>query len=129
MAQALAQWECWLQAVVAWAALGADDAGRASRDGLGRATPRLTTAEALERAGAMADRFNRIFLRTLGALRDLRRYGPTVVVQNAGQVNVGGKQINVAGPPTAAPRNGEAVGQWPRKRRSLKRWPTPTPGA
>jgi len=30
-------------------------------------------------------------------LRDLRRYGPAVVVQNAGQVNVGAQQVNVAG--------------------------------
>src|SRR5262249_26939703 len=35
--------------------------------------PRVTDAEALEQAAAMVDRFNRIFLRTLRALRDLRR--------------------------------------------------------
>jgi hypothetical protein len=35
-------------------------------------------------AAAMADRFSRIFARQLRALRDLRRYAPTVVVQNAG---------------------------------------------
>jgi hypothetical protein len=40
----------------------------------------------------MVDRFNRIFLRTLRALRDLRKHAPTVVVQNAGQVNVGEQQ-------------------------------------
>ena len=43
----------------------------------------------------MADRFNRLFLRTLRALRDLRRYAPPVIVQNAGQVNVGAQQVNV----------------------------------
>jgi hypothetical protein len=43
----------------------------------------------------MVDRFNRIFLRTLRALRDLRRQEP-VVVRRAGQVNVGHQQINVA---------------------------------
>ena len=58
----------------------------------------MDDAEAIEQAMAMGDRFNRIFLRTLRALRDLRRYAPTVVVQNAGQVNVGGQQVNVAGP-------------------------------
>jgi hypothetical protein len=41
------------------------------------------------------DRFDRIFLRTLRALRNLRRQTPGVVVQNAGQVNVGGQQVNV----------------------------------
>ena len=49
--------------------------------------------QAVEQAAAMADRFSRMFLR---ALRDLRRYAPAVIVQNAGQVNVAGKQINVA---------------------------------
>jgi hypothetical protein len=58
--------------------------------------PRVSEAEALEQAAAMVDRFNKIFLRTLRALRDLRRYAATVVVQNAGQVNVGGQQVNVA---------------------------------
>jgi hypothetical protein len=45
----------------------------------------------------MVDRFNRIFLRTLRALRDLRRYTPAVIVQNAGQVNIGEQQVNVTG--------------------------------
>jgi hypothetical protein len=36
-----------------------------------------------------------MFLRTLRALRDLRRYAPPVIVQNAGQVNIGQKQVNV----------------------------------
>jgi hypothetical protein len=58
--------------------------------------PRVSEHQALEQAGAMVDRFNKMYLRTLRALRDLRRYSPTVVVQNAGQVNVGGQQVNVA---------------------------------
>jgi hypothetical protein len=63
----------------------------------GRWTPsRQTDAEAIEQAAGMVDRFNRIFLRTLRALQDLRRYGPAVVVQNAAQVNVGSQQVNVA---------------------------------
>jgi hypothetical protein len=44
----------------------------------------------------MADRFNGIFLRTLRALCSLRKVPLAVVVQNAGQVNVGGQQVNVA---------------------------------
>ena len=47
----------------------------------------------------MADRFHRIFLRTLRALRDLRRYAGPVIVQQAGQVNVGGQQVNVTATP------------------------------
>jgi hypothetical protein len=54
----------------------------------------------------MVDRFNRIFLRTLRALRDLRKVPLAVVVQNAGQVNVGQQQVNVA--PQAAGLNGAA---------------------
>jgi hypothetical protein len=50
----------------------------------------------VDQAGAMVDRFNRIFLRTLRALRDLRRYAPPVIVQNAGQVNVASQQVNLA---------------------------------
>ncbi len=57
--------------------------------------PRLTAVEAMDQSAAMADRFHRIFMRTLRALRDLRRYNPAVIVQNAGQVNVGGQQVNV----------------------------------
>jgi hypothetical protein len=56
----------------------------------------VTGAQAIEQAGAMVDRFNRIFLRTLRALRDLRRGPQPVLVQNAQQVNVGQQQVNVA---------------------------------
>jgi hypothetical protein len=59
--------------------------------------PHRLTPTDVSQFAAMVDRFNRIFLRTLRALRDLRRYAPaTVVVQNAGQVNVGGQQVNMA---------------------------------
>jgi hypothetical protein len=54
--------------------------------------------EAIEYAAKMADRFNRIYLRTLRQLRDLRRYSP-VTINNPSQVNIasdGGQQINVA---------------------------------
>jgi hypothetical protein len=57
--------------------------------------PRVSEAEAVEQAAAMMDRFNKIFLRSLRALRDLRRYSRPVIVQNAAQVNVGGQHLNV----------------------------------
>jgi hypothetical protein len=66
--------------------------------GKGWETPRVTEAQAVEQAGAMVDRFNRIFLRNLRALRDLRRCPQPIFVQNAGQVNVGQQQVNVSGP-------------------------------
>jgi hypothetical protein len=60
--------------------------------------PLVTEQQALEHAVQMADRFNRIFMRTLRQLRDLRRYSP-VTINNPNQVNIatdGGQQINVS---------------------------------
>lgn len=56
---------------------------------------RVTEREAVGDASAHMDRWHRIFIRTLRQLRDLRRY--SVVIQNAEQVNIGEKQINIAG--------------------------------
>jgi hypothetical protein len=58
--------------------------------------PRVSEHQALEQAGAMVDRFNRMFMRTLRALCNLRKVPLALVVQNAAQVNVGGQQVNVA---------------------------------
>lgn len=51
--------------------------------------------ESIETAHQMADRHNRMFLRTLRQMRDLRRYAPPVIVNNGGQVNVANRQVNV----------------------------------
>ena len=48
-----------------------------------------------EQAAAMVDRFNKMFLRTLRALCNLQKIPLAVIVQNAGQVNVGGQQVNM----------------------------------
>jgi hypothetical protein len=56
----------------------------------------LADPEAAEQAGAMVERFSKMFLRTLRALQDLRKVPLAVVVQNAAQVNVGAQQLNVA---------------------------------
>ena len=61
-------------------------------------TPRLDVADAIDRAIAMADRFNRLYLRTLRQMRDLRRYSVPVTINNPEQVNIaadGGQQVNV----------------------------------
>ena len=59
--------------------------------------PRVKDAEAVEQSAAMLDRFNRLFVRTLRTLRDLRRYAPAIHIEHAGQVNVAqGPQLNVA---------------------------------
>jgi hypothetical protein len=60
--------------------------------------PRLSAAEMVENAMAMADRFNRLFLRTLRQMRDLRRYSVPVTINNPKQVNIaadGGQQVNL----------------------------------
>jgi hypothetical protein len=58
------------------------------------APPRLSDAEAQDRALQMVDRFQRAFLRVLRAFRDMRRYSGPVIVQG-GQVNIGDQQVNV----------------------------------
>jgi hypothetical protein len=59
--------------------------------------PLVSEQQAIEHAVQMADRWNRIYMRTLRQLRDLRRYAQ-VTINNPSQVNIagdGGKQINV----------------------------------
>jgi hypothetical protein len=58
---------------------------------------RATESAAMDQAAGMVDRFNRMFMRTLRSLRDLRRY--TIVVQHASTVNVAAQQMNVAASP------------------------------
>ena len=49
----------------------------------------------MAQSAAMANRFHRRFVRSLRALRDLRRYISNVVVQQAGKINVGAQQVNL----------------------------------
>jgi len=63
--------------------------------------PRQSDADAIDQAAAMMDRFNRIFLRTLRALCDMRRHSGPVIVQKGGQMNVAQQQVNVATEPQA----------------------------
>ena len=55
---------------------------------------RISEAEAQQEAMSALDKWNRIFLRVLRQLRDLRRFN--VVIQNAGQVNLASQQVNVS---------------------------------
>ena len=72
--------------------------------------PRIGVAETIDQSAAMVDRFHRLFLRTLRALREHRRHAPQVVVQNAAQVNVGAVQQNVAADPHCARASGVSGG-------------------
>ena len=49
--------------------------------------PELSQAEAIQHAAEMADRFHRMYMRTLRQLRDLRRYSP-VTINNVNQVSI-----------------------------------------
>ncbi len=57
--------------------------------------PRQSRDDARTQAEQTVDRCQRAILWVQRALRDQRRYGP-VIVQHAGQVNVGQQQVNVA---------------------------------
>jgi hypothetical protein len=72
--------------------------------------PRVSTAEAIDQAVLIADRYQRSFLRLLKAYRDTRRLFSTVVL-NGGQLNVAEQQI-VSGP---------AAGEHPDNRDTRKR--------
>jgi hypothetical protein len=97
----LAQWQTllwrWQETVRDYMQLSALGVKRALREGGPGELPRLSDAEALDRATAMVERCHRLYLRTLKALQDLRRR-PSIVVRRAGQVNIGQQQVNVAGP-------------------------------
>ncbi len=59
--------------------------------------PTVSEQQAIEHSVQMVDRWNRIYMRTLRQLRDLRRYSP-VTINNPSQVNIageGGQQVNV----------------------------------
>ena len=96
IAQAQACYLDWLHTLTRRTALSSIGADRREQTEGRWQPPRQAAADAIGQAAEMMDRFNRISLRTLRALCDLRRYAGPVIVQNAGQVNVGGQQINVA---------------------------------
>jgi hypothetical protein len=64
-----------------------------------RSEKRVDGSESAREAREEAERWDRVFIRAVRALRDLRRYSPTVIVNNqGGQVNVagdGGQQTSV----------------------------------
>ena len=96
MAQAQAGYLHWLHTLTVRTTLGSLGGERLEQVEAKWHGPRQADADAIDQAAEMMERYNRIFLRTLRALRDLRRYSGPVIVQNVGQVNVGGQQINVS---------------------------------
>ncbi|MGD9588728.1 MAG: hypothetical protein AB7Q37_03390 [Pyrinomonadaceae bacterium] len=114
LAQAFFQWQFWLEQTVRrsqtrerephheyaeWMARQGREARLNGYDDGYWIRPTISEAQALDQAVQMADRWNRIYMRTLRQLRDLRRYVP-VTINNANQVNIaadGGNQVNLGG--------------------------------
>jgi hypothetical protein len=98
MAQAHALYLNWVERAHMQASL---DATKQKRElgRTGRWEPRsLGAAESLEQSAQMAERWQKLFVRALRALRDLRRHAPPVVLAGPGsQVNVGHQQVNTVG--------------------------------
>ena len=98
MVQAHSLYLHWIERAHVQASL---EAGKQQRDlsQSGRWQPRtLGAAEALDQSAAMAERWQKLFVRALRALRDLRRHAPPVVLAGPGsQVNVGQNQVNTTG--------------------------------
>ena len=96
MAQCYFQWQYWLEETVKRSQTKEALSEQRSYGGYWP-RPFVSEQQALDKAVEMADRFHRMFMRTLRQLRDLRRYSP-VTINNAGQVNIaseGGKQVNL----------------------------------
>ena len=95
MAQAQVGYLTWLRTLTSRTSLESCTNDRRVQDEGRWQPPRQSDADALEQAAAMMDRFNRIFLRTLRALCEMRRHSNPVIVQNGGQMNVAQQQVNL----------------------------------
>jgi len=98
MAQAHSLYLHWIEQAHMQASLEASSFDRQISQN-GRWKPRqISAAESLDQSGQMAERWQKLFVRALRALRDLRRHAPPVVLAGPGsQVNVGQQQINTTG--------------------------------
>jgi hypothetical protein len=90
MAQALMMQRHWLQRMVQTESLDTIRRGGGRRDGY--EPPRLSEADAVDRAVAMQDRFQRQFLRLMKCYRDGRKLIASMTVLGA-QVNIAGQQV------------------------------------
>jgi len=97
LAQAHYAYLHWLERLMSRAMFDAQyEDGDLRRNGKWR-LPHVMAVDAQNQAAAMVERFNRLFMRTLRGLRDLRRYATKVTIQRAQQVNIGEQQVNIAG--------------------------------
>jgi len=111
LAQAFFQWQYWLEQTIKrsqtrereehpeyqkWQRLRNESYEKSWEDGFWL-RPTVSEQQAIDHAVQTADRWNRIYMRTLRQLRDLRRYAP-VTINNPNQVNIandGGQQVNL----------------------------------
>jgi hypothetical protein len=98
MAQAHSLYLHWIERAHMQASLEASSVDRQIGQN-GRWKPRqISAAESLDQSAQMAERWQKLFVRALRALRDLRRHAPPVVLAGAGsQVNLGVVQSNTTG--------------------------------
>jgi hypothetical protein len=101
MAQAQAGYMSWLRTLTVRTNLESHTNDRRVQEEGKWGPPRQSDADAVDQAASMMDRFNRIFLRTLRALCEMRRQSARVVVKNGGQMNVAQQQVNVNTAPLA----------------------------
>jgi hypothetical protein len=95
LAQSHASYSFWLERLTAYTHL--EPKTQAVKDEGRWSPPRVEHSKAVDEAAGLVDRFHRMFTRTLRALRDQRRYAPTLIVQHAQQVNLAQQQCNVIG--------------------------------
>jgi hypothetical protein len=91
MAQTLTLHGMWLSRHSGQSILGFER----SRESGQMLPPRVHEADALEQSAMMVERYQKMYLRLVRTLKELRKGSPPVVVQNAEQVNVGQQQVNV----------------------------------
>jgi hypothetical protein len=98
MAQLYTEYEYWMELSVQRAAFDCEEERYQVKERGKWRVISVAGDEEVSQAADMADRFNRLFLRTLRQLRDLRRYNLPVTINNPQQVNIaaeGGQQVNM----------------------------------
>ena len=93
MAQSYSTQLFWQERLMCYSCLESNN--KQIKENNGFLLPRVTDAQALDQAAQMVDRFNRVYMRSLRALRDLRRHAPTLIMHHVEQVNVAENQVNV----------------------------------
>ena len=93
MAQSYTTQLFWQERLMCYSCLESDSKQIKANNGF--RLPRVSEAQAMDQAAQMVDRFNRVYMRSLRALRDLRRHAPTLIMHNVEQVNVAENQVNV----------------------------------